>query len=105
MPAQLNVHLRHQQSSLYTTYVATLNRRTHLTPPALLIKALLSFGIPDGIEGMHQSICPLLARLPHFDGTLLLQGLLLPLGEVDHLALEGQLSLYRDSRADEGGLQ
>ena len=86
------------------TYEGMVSMATHLAPPALLVKALLSLGIPDGVQGMHEGICPLLARLPHLDGTLLLQGLLLPLGEVDHLALEGQLSLNTDSRPDEGNM-
>lgn len=65
----------------------------YLTTPALLIKAFLDLGVPDSIQGVHQGIRALFAGLPHFDSTLLLQGLLLAPGEVDHLALEGQLGL------------
>ena len=65
----------------------------YLTTPALLIKAFLGLGVPDSIQGVHEGIRALFAGLPYFDSALLLQGLLLALGEVDHLALEGQLGL------------
>ena len=71
----------------------------YLTTPALLVKAFLGLGVPDSIQGVHEGVRALFAGLPHFDSSLLLQGLLLALGEVDHLALEGQLGLPTHTHA------
>ena len=73
----------------------TFHRMTHLSSPGLLFPPLLVLRISNCVQSVHQSVSALFARLPHFDGSLLLQGVSLTAWEVHDLALERQLGLQR----------